>query len=284
MPADDINPTLVAVDIGNSRIKLGRFARARKVDSRSLPAPQETFEMPLTNRDGDFDAPLLAAWCCDGEGIDGAGIDGAAQWWISSVHRGAAERLVAALAAIGSEADRCWSVRHVGHKDIPLAIDVEAPQRVGMDRLLAAVAANQLRAADRAAIVVDLGTAIKVDLVTTGGAFAGGAIMPGLSMAARALAEQTDALPLVEVGHWESPPPSLGKATTAAIEAGLFWGAVGAIRELIERLSTDLALPPDVFISGGASRLVAEVLADGNRSVRHVPNLVLAGIALAADR
>jgi type III pantothenate kinase len=102
-------------------------------------------------------------------------------------------------------------------------------------------------------------------------------------MSARALAQQTDALPLVAVDRLEQPPSALGKSTVPAIQAGLYWGAVGALRELMGRLSSSLAKPPDVFVTGGASPQVAELLATGSdMAVRHVPHLVLAGIALAA--
>ena len=164
------------------------------------------------------------------------------------------------------------------YKDIPLPIRVEEPARVGIDRLLAAVAANQLRAPDRAAIVVDLGTAITVDLVEADGAFAGGAILPGVGMAGRALAEQTDALPHVVLEHSETPPSPLGKSTNAAIEAGLYWGAVGAVGELVAQLSANLPTQPDIFITGGAARSVSASI-DQPR-VQYVPHLVLAGIAL----
>jgi type III pantothenate kinase len=146
---------------------------------------------------------------------------------------------------------------------------------------MAAFAANRLRRADRAAIVIDLGTAIKVDVVTSKGAFAGGAILPGLAMSARALEEQTDALPRVAVDQWQVPPAALGKSTQPAIEAGLFWGAVGAIRELVEQYSQEFGPSPDLFASGGASQLVAGALSQRHRlAAVHVPHLVLGGIAL----
>jgi type III pantothenate kinase len=150
---------------------------------------------------------------------------------------------------------------------------------------MAAFAANRLRRADRAAIVVDLGTAIKVDVVTREGAFAGGAILPGLAMSARALDEQTDALPRIAVDRWQSPPQALGKSTEPAIEAGLFWGAVGAIRELVEQYANEFGPSPDLFASGGASQLVAGVLSQRNGlQVVHVPHLVLGGIALLGSK
>jgi type III pantothenate kinase len=101
-------------------------------------------------------------------------------------------------------------------------------------------------------------------------------------MSARALEEQTDALPHVSIESWQMPPQPLGKATVPAIESGLFWGAVGAARELMERLSVDLKKHPDVFVSGGNGQLVAEqLIAAHGMAVRYVPHLILGGIALA---
>jgi type III pantothenate kinase len=111
------------------------------------------------------------------------------------------------------------------------------------------------------------------------GAFAGGAILPGIAISARALAEQTDALPHVAMEQLEQPPSPLGKSTVSAIEAGLYWGVLGAIRELISRLASGLSQPPELFVTGGASRQVADLLKTQG-TVRHMPNLVLSGIAL----
>src|SRR6185295_3956598 len=112
---------------------------------------------------------------------------------------------------------------------------VEEPARVGIDRLLAALAANHLRRPERAAIVADLGTAITVDLLSENGTFEGGAILPGIGMSSRALAEQTDALPRVAIEPSQGTPTSLGKSTEAAIRSGLYWGTIGAMSELIGR-------------------------------------------------
>jgi type III pantothenate kinase len=288
--------TLIAVDIGNSRIKLGRFEKEAgraaaaggpgKGPDPFLPAflPDETFDLSITDGGGQFDTQRLAAWCA-------GHVVGNATWLVASVHRGAAERFVAAVARLAAQSNATWPLERVTYVDVPLAIEVEQPERVGIDRLLAALAADRLRRRDRAAIVVDLGTAITVDLVDDKGAFVGGAILPGIAMSARALAEQTDALPRVAVDRLDQPPPALGKSTVQAIEAGLYWGAVGAIRELIMLYSAGAAVPPDVFITGGASADVAQLLSvnddatdhsAGGRQMRHVPHLVLAGIAMVA--
>jgi type III pantothenate kinase len=275
----------IAVDIGNSRIKLGRFGRLSasrattaigdRKNRATLPEPIATLDLPLANRAGEFDGQQLATWC-------GENSSDAATWLVASVHRAAADGLVATARGLKTPGASDRSFHLLTHRDVPLTIDVDSPERVGIDRLLAALAANHLRQSDRAAIVVDLGTAIKVDLVTAAGAFAGGAILPGLSMSARALEEQIDALPHVAIELWHEPPSPLGKATVPAIESGLFWGAVGAVRELVGHLSRGLKTPPDIFVSGGNAPLIVEQLRLGGPSpVTLVPHLVLGGIALA---
>lgn len=267
---------LIAVDIGNSQMKLGHFALepGDLAAAQSLPDPLATFELLIDHATGAFDEPRLAEWAA-GQPLK------AAHWRIGSVHRGAAERLMAWISSPSSRPANAPAAQLLKYAQIPLSIRVDEPARVGIDRLLAAHAANRLRSPDRTAIVVDLGTAITVDVVELDGAFAGGAILPGVGMAGRALAEQTDALPHVRFDP-ARPPSPIGTSTTTAIEAGLFWGAVGAIHQLIHQQSAEQSLAPDVFVTGGAGGTIAGPLAEYHR-VRYEPHLVLAGIALLHD-
>jgi type III pantothenate kinase len=216
-------------------------------------------------------AARLREWIVDG-GASEAGL----VWYVASVNRAHAAWLEETVAPISSE------FRRLTHNDMPLEVQVDAPDRVGLDRLAGAVAANELRERDRPAIVIDLGTAITVDLVSAGGAFEGGAILPGIAMAARALESQTDALPRSPLADLALPPEPIGKSTLAAIESGLLWGAVGAIRELALRMTAACEQPPHVFVTGGMSPAVVPLLQSGRLPVVHVPELVLAGIALVA--
>jgi type III pantothenate kinase len=271
---------LIAVDIGNSRMKIGRVSRGQRANSslatHELPVPGAAVDLAINHATGGFDEARLAAWCDEHSRNNST-------WFVASVHRAAAERLTTAIMGWAAEAGVECPVRQLTYRDVPLAIRVDAPERVGIDRLLAALAADRIRQPDRAAIVVDLGSAITVDLLDPSGAFCGGAILPGIAMSARALAEHTDALPRVALDHLEHPPAPVGKSTIPAIEAGLYWGAVGAVRELIARMSNDLSSPPEVFLTGGASSHVANLLeAKSSYSVRHLPHLVLSGIALVA--
>jgi type III pantothenate kinase len=249
---------LIAVDIGNTRLKLGYFAP--EGSRGSLPEPSRTLSIGIAHLDsiGPWLAPTRVSDC---------------RWLVGSVQRQYTTQLLGWLRAH----DPVPTVTLLKADDLPLRLAVPRPAAVGIDRLLGAVGANALRAPGRPAVVVDLGTAITVDRIGPDGAFEGGAIFPGIGMAARALHEFTDLLPLVDMTELAEPPPPLGTDTDAALRSGLFWGAVGGIRELAARLSADdQAL---VFLTGGAAPQVAHLIAT---QVRYVAHLVLGGIALTA--
>jgi type III pantothenate kinase len=249
---------LVAVDVGNSRIKLGAFAA---FDNRALPHPEATTMLELNWADSD-----LAGWLASEVTTH--------NWCIASVNRPAANRLVEWLAQRGIR-----RVHRLKHEDMPLSIDVAHPETVGIDRLADAVAANRLRDPNEPAIVVDHGSAITVNLLSREGVFRGGAILPGTRMTARALHEFTDGLPLVEV---TDAPQVLERSTKGAIRFGLYWGSVGAVREVIRRIAPD-GPEPQVFLTGGGAPALAAILGEGrDRPPQFVPHLTLAGVALAA--
>ena len=99
-------------------------------------------------------------------------------------------------------------------------------------------------------------------------------------MSARALHDYTDLLPQIEMCELSEPPEPLGKATEPAMRSGLYWGAVGAVRELTSRMMVDPSVEPEIFVTGGAGPVVAKLL---SQSAHHVPHLTLAGIALTAE-
>jgi type III pantothenate kinase len=253
------NFPLVAADIGNSRIKLGLFRSAPAPGQ--LPAPDDTLTL---DRDWNHDA--FSAW---------AMMNASARWIVASVNRASLARLQQSLA------ERCpnTQVHVLSNRDLPIAVRLPQPERVGVDRLLGAIAANHVRRPDRAAIIVHVGTAITVNLVGSDGAFLGGAIAPGIALAARALHEHTDLLPQLELDELTIAPPVVGMDTHAALTSGLFWGAIGAIKELIARMSVQAGGDCQVLLTGGAAPSIAPLIGAG---VVHVPHLVLAGIALAS--
>ncbi|HUT11886.1 MAG TPA: type III pantothenate kinase [Thermoguttaceae bacterium] len=253
---------LIAVDIGNARTKLGRFDGPA---GDGLPEPVSTFT--FDDRQPQWDR--LGEWL---ESIPPRDVP----WWIGSVNRPATTQLLDWLRTHRQDDP----LTLLAADDLPITAAVERPDMVGIDRLLSAVAANRLRRRDRPAVVADLGSAITVDLVSADGVFQGGAILPGIAMSARAMYEFTDLLPLIEMSELAEPPPALGTSTVAAMRSGLFWLAVGAIRELIGQFCREFAAEPEVFMTGGAGPSVAALI---GRHARYVPHLTLAGIALAAE-
>jgi len=167
-----------------------------------------------------------------------------------------------------------------------LTIDVDEPRKVGIDRLLNAVAANTLRQTDQGAIIVDTGTATTVDVVSSEGHFAGGSILPGFELSAKSLHDYTALLPLIPVSDLrQQEPVVLGKDTTNAIRSGLFWGQLGAVRELIHQFQNHSLFktcpePPLVLLTGGGSSLLAPHL---DELVRFEPLLTLQGLAIVAQ-
>lgn len=162
--------------------------------------------------------------------------------------------------------------------DAGLDLAVETPETTGTDRLLAARAARDLSRGG-AAIVVDVGTALTVDLVEDG-AFQGGAIAAGPRLLARALGEGGAQLFEIE------PRPgacALGKSTRAALEAGVVVGLRGAARGLVEALAAHSREMPEVWVTGGARALLLEP--EGfmpGMALREAPHLVHLGLLAAA--
>lgn len=252
----------LAIDVGNTRVKLGLFAWPSSRTRGELPACVERTSLLA---DEPLPWEMLAQWQSTASnwmpaaiaGSNPSGVERLKSTWPSSL--GPVPRAIA------------------NSEEFPLSIHVDEPRRVGIDRLLNAVAVNELRGANRPAVIVDSGTATTVDVVSVDGAFEGGAILPGLALSAKALHEYTALLPLVSVLELgQATPDPLGRNTRAAIRSGLFWGQLGAVKELIERqVSSDA----EIFVTGGGGALLAEHLP----RARFEPHLPLQGLILIAE-
>jgi type III pantothenate kinase len=131
-------------------------------------------------------------------------------------------------------------------------IKVENPREVGADRIANTAAVHKLHGGP--AIVIDLGTATTFDVVSKDGDYLGGAIAPGLGIAADALVRRTAKLPKVELTFPES---AIGRNTVAAMQSGLVIGYVGLVKELIARLKKELGGNPKVIATGGMGEMIA---------------------------
>ncbi len=166
-------------------------------------------------------------------------------------------------------------------RDLPLPIDTELtnPESVGADRVCAAAAAFDRLGV--ACVVGDFGTATTIDCVSDEGVFLGGAILPGLQMAADALNQRTAQLPPVTL---RDPDWTYGRDTQQAIVGGIVFGARGALRELVEAYATDLGSWPLVILTGSHAPLVCPHPGENGIVQAIVPDLVLRGVAMAYYR
>lgn len=277
------DPGLLAIDVGSSCVKLGWFPPAAGCTSApprgglpiappTLPPPQESFEALHRECSPDVWLDEVEQW------LDGLPLETETLCALASVHLAAAGALEESLQLCGLR--RVWRVRG---SDLPVVARVAEPARVGIDRLVGALAVNQLRPAGRPAIAIDMGTATTVDLIAADGAFEGGAILAGSGLSLAALHRGTASLPRLEAGVMADAPPAVGKSTVEAMTSGAYWGAVGAVDELVRRIAAECPQRPSLFLTGGAAeRFASHVHLDG-QPARHLPHLVLSGLRLAAE-
>jgi type III pantothenate kinase len=155
-----------------------------------------------------------------------------------------------------------------------LKLKVKTPNQVGADRVLNAVALKSL--VGTPAIAIDFGTATTFDCVDAAGDYVGGAILLGPNSAARALHEFTAKLPWVKI---RKPATVIGKDTVHCLEAGLYFGYLGMIREVLARTMAEMGGRPVVAATGG----LAPLFLDDLPGVRHEPDLTLHGLRFAHE-
>ena len=246
--------TRLVADLGNSRLKWARVDATGRLGA--------TLALPL-----DDPSAWASAWDDWGLG-DGAGTD----WLVSSVNPPLADRVAGFLAERGVAGVRwCRSV-----VDVAIRHDVTELHTGGADRALAVVGALARKRGRGPGIVISCGTAITVERVSADGVWLGGAIAAGFRLIAGALHAGTAQLPLIELGA--EPPAPVGRATVPSLEAGIFWGVVGTVRELVDRQEADAhGLGWRVWTGGDAVALAPH--ADGP-DAEVAPHLVLEGLLL----
>lgn len=248
---------LMAVDVGNTRVGLGVFVEDHLEQV-------ERFDMGASSEWADSLRKTLRQMrqLCGEQPLGARTVPVVA----SSVNEAA---LAVVREAVGAVLDQ--NVLVIG-QEVPLDVKlgVENPESVGSDRLLTASAAYAV--VGDAVVVADFGTATTIDCVDHYGIFLGGAILPGLALAAESLAKHTASLPHVEV---KAPAGAYGKNTIEAIQYGVYHGAIGALRGIVERYATQLGRWPQLVVTGGYGAMIAAGC-DFVDSV--VPDLCLDGI------
>ena len=179
----------------------------------------------------------------------------------AGVASGAVRNLAAAsVVPAATEVLRALAERHyrtrlfvLDHRTVRgIRLTVDNPEETGADRIANTVAVHHHHRTG--AIVLDAGTAITFDVISPEGEYRGGAIAPGLGIAAEALVRRTARLPRVEL----TPPERvIGTHTVAALQSGLVLGWTGMVREIVRLIRQELDDDYPVIATGGLARQVA---------------------------
>ena len=175
--------------------------------------------------------------------------------------------------------------RYLGHEMLVVGpsvktgmpIRMDNPHEVGADRLVNAVAAYER--VKGTCVVVDFGTAITYDAVSSAGEYLGGIITPGAEISIDALYERAAKLPKVEIAE---PRALIGKSTVEAIRSGIAFGFAGQVEGIVRRLRRELGEQTTVIATGGLARVVVPFIRETIDEVDDL--LTLVGLRLIWER
>jgi type III pantothenate kinase len=230
---------MVAVDIGNSDIVVGRFRGAElsgfwRLTTTRMTADEATLRLESLLRPAsgaterrETARPIAAALCSVVPTLTGA--------WSEALARLSGGSVVEVSAATATR----------------LPIRYHDRTAVGADRIANAIAVRALYGTP--AIVVDLGTATTFDCVGRTGAYLGGVIAPGVGTSSEELFRRASRLPRVEL---KRPERAIGRTTDESVRAGVVWGSAGMIDALVRRLALEIKGTPTVVATGGYARIV----------------------------
>lgn len=248
----------ILVDIGNSRVKFCR------TDCNGLIFPVRAIgrDSTLTFDDVARDWQLPVG----------------SYWGVASTDPAKLNQFVSWAEARGDSVitiDSPWQV--------PISAQVDFPEKVGMDRLLNALAAKRYLKPGEPAIIACAGSAVTVDLVDEAGFFQGGSIFPGFRLMAHALHDHTAKLPLIDARDQQKHLP--GKNTEDAMTLGIQYTIAGGIDAIVRELASQCIRTPQLLLTGGDMTPVLSNLLQCRRQFPNEvrPTLTLEGLRLVVE-
>lgn len=228
---------LLAIDIGNTNITLGVYKGEALGPRWRLATSRETTP-------DECGATMLSLF--RHSGISAGEIDAIA---IASV--------VPPLTALFQDACeqyfQCKPLTVDGTTKTGIRILYDDPGQVGADRIVDAAACYKLYGGP--ACIVDFGTATTFDAISSEGDYLGGAIAPGIGIAAEALFRRAAKLPKVDLHR---PPAAIGKNTAHSLQSGLLFGYVGLVEGMAARFRAELGPATQVVATGGLAEIIAK--------------------------
>jgi len=239
----------VAIDLGNTSCTFGRLRRGNPVRTLTLPTAQLT--PGRIRKIACLRSPVSPAL-------------------IASVVPSKNAMLQSVLKSLG------YSAVYLIGKDLPVPIRnlTRHPSQVGVDRLI--VALEAFRLLRRACVVIDFGTAITLDVVSSKGDYLGGIIAPGVELSINSLYERTALLPKIRLIH---PRSIIGKSTIESLRSGCSYGLGALCDGLIEEINRSTHKQHQVLATGGYDRYMKRYM---KTRVRVDDHLVLKGIYTVA--
>jgi type III pantothenate kinase len=257
-----VSGLVLAIDIGNTNVKLGTF------DGDQMTA---TWRLETDPRRMPDEYAALLDWLLSRRGLTFSDIHGVS---LSSTVPAVVPVFREVIANYLAPSTRLVEVHHTGNTGITIAID--NPGEMGADRIVDALAAAELYRLP--AIVVDFGTATTFDAIDRDRRLLGMALAPGLRTAMDGLFQRAARLSRIEL---EKPKQVIGRNTVAALRSGWVYGYVGLVEGLVTRIKAELGADALVIATGG---LADYVLAETSITDVYDPTLTLKGLQLYYQR
>jgi type III pantothenate kinase len=227
---------LLAIDVGNTNITLGLY-------DGDLPGPRWRLATDHARMPDEYG--ILLIHLLQHGGVAPGDVDAIA---MASVVPPLTHTLVQACEAY---LGRTPLLIEIGMKT-GVAVRVDEPRQVGADRIVDAAAVHKLYGGP--ACIVDFGTATTFDAISSAGEYLGGAIAPGIGIAAEALFQSAAKLPKVDLRR---PPSAIGRNTVHSIQSGLLFGYVGLVEGMVARFAAELGPKMKVIGTGWLVELIA---------------------------
>jgi type III pantothenate kinase len=251
---------LLALDAGNSNITIGAFEGPKLISQWRL----RTVHEQTSDEWGILLRNLFVPAGLDIEKVDGI--------IVCSV----VPPIDSTLAAMTKRYFKREAMFVGPRTDLGLAIRYDNPNEVGADRLVNGVAGFYKYGGP--CVIVDFGTTINFDVISREAEYLGGAIAVGIGIAIDALFSRTARLPLVD---FRPPKDVVGTNTVASMQSGLYFGAIGMIDGILERIIAKLGPETKAVATGGQ----AQMIVSGSRYLKVVDeHLTLEGLAMIWER